>query len=605
MDKISFFIFSCTIFFIYSCTSNNISTNSVNDATFIAYESYDSGNSEIYTMRPDGSDIVRLTKNKYNDSWPRWSPDGNKIIFVSDRNGNSEIYIMNRDGSAQLRMTENSFEDICPTWSPDGSMIAFCTRRYNNGGTEIVRRNVSSGSTWGLNFTRLTYSKDYHSSNADDFISWSPNGKWIAFESDRDRDDPEIYLINAVDGSNAKRLTYTRALDEVPSWSMDSKNILFSSDMSGLPHNGNYEIYKMDNNGRNLKRLTDIPGQDTYPSMSPDNKHIVFESWQNGYPELYKMKANGNELNRLTNSTKSPERENIGSGNPSWSPIIKEISKDFRIRKIVFQTLRDGNHEVYIMNSDGTKQINLTNNEAFDGSPVFSPSGNRIAFVSDRSGNHDIWIMNADGSDPYNLTNSTSDNYYPSWSPDGKKITYDSYAKGGTGGDIFIIDLNTKKANNLTNTIQDEGYPAWSPSGELITYDAGGYTNSETGNFTIFTINVSKNNEIYAVTDHSGNSGDASWIPNSNQIVYSSDKDEPESGNYELYTISSDGTGDIRLTFVKGADTDPAVSGDGRFIAFDSDRDGDSEIFLMKSNGKDQKQLTNNNSWDGMPDWSD
>ena len=61
----------------------------------------------------------------------------------------------------------------------------------------------------------------------------------------------------------------------------------------------------------------------------------------------------------------------------------------------------------------------------------------------------------------------------------------------------------------------------------------------------------------------------------------------------------------MRLTFVKGADTDPAVSGDGRFIAFDSDRDGDSEIFLMKSNGKDQKQLTNNNSWDGMPDWSD
>jgi len=602
-ELIKFIILLSNLFF-FSCDSENNSIKKKIHYSLIAYESYVSGSSQIFTMKPDGSDITQLTINEYNDSWPRWSPDGEQIVFVSDRNGNSEIYTMNRDGSGQIRITESPGDDMCPVWSPDGSMIAFCTRRYENGGTEIVRRNIDDGDTWGFNLTRLTHSKQHHSANADDFISWSPDGKWIVFESDRDRDDPEIYLINAVDGSNAKRLTYTRALDEVPSWSPNGLKILFSSDRVGPPHNGNYEIYIMDNDGEDIKRLTDINGQDTYPSMAPDGKYIVFESWQNGHPELYKMESDGTQITRLTNYQKhESNNEYIGNGNPSWSTIIKNKNENSTTAKIVFQSDRDGNHEIYIMNSDGSDQTNISKHSGFDGSPVFSPNGNKIAFVSDRSGKHNVWIMNADGSNLYNLTNSSSENYYPSWNPDGTKITYDSYSEGAPGGDIFIINVDGSDPKNLTNTKQDEGYPSWSPSGDLITYDMGGYEHSKTGNFTIFSININMNNKISAVTDNSGNSGDASWIPQSNQIVYSSDKDDPEGGNYEIYTISSDGTGDIRLTFKDGTDTDPTVSDDGRLIAFDSDRDGDSEIFVMNSNGTKQKQLTNNSSWDGMPNW--
>jgi len=338
--------------------------------------------------------------------------------------------------------------------------------------------------------------------------------------------------------------------------------------------------------------------------MAPDGKYIVFESWQNGHPELYKMESDGTQITRLTNYQKhESNNEYIGNGNPSWSTIIKNKNENSKTAKIVFQSDRDGNHEIYIMNSDGSDQTNISKHSGFDGSPVFSPNGKKIAFVSDRSGKHNVWIMNADGSNLYNLTNSSSENYYPSWNPDGTKITYDSYSEGAPGGDIFIINVDGSNPKNLTNTKQDEGYPSWSPSGDLITYDMGGYEHSKTGNFTIFSININMNNKISAVTDNSGNSGDASWIPQSNQIVYSSDKDDPEGGNYEIYTISSDGTGDIRLTFKDGTDTDPTVSDDGRLIAFDSDRDGDSEIFVMNSNGTKQKQLTNNSSWDGMPNW--
>lgn len=298
-----------------------------NDGSKIVFESSRDGNNEIFVMNTDGSDQTRLTNNDGYDGFARWSPNGKQIAFVSDRDGNAEIYIMNADGSQQTRLTNNPADETSPTWSPDGSMIAFNTSRFGDG-EEILRRNISGGETWGLNETRLTFVKPHHSAGANNFISWSPDGLQIAFESDRDRDDPEIYLINAVDGSNMQRLTYTRALDEVPSWSPDSKQIIFSSDMHGEPQSGEYDIYIMNRDGSDQKRLTHFIGQDTNPSMSPDGSKIVFESWQNGHPEIYTMDVDGTDVKRLTTMKIQPNKgkEDVqpsGNSNPSWSSTIK------------------------------------------------------------------------------------------------------------------------------------------------------------------------------------------------------------------------------------------------------------------------------------------
>jgi dipeptidyl aminopeptidase/acylaminoacyl peptidase len=85
--------------------------------------------------------------------------------------------------------------------------------------------------------------------------------------------------------------------------------------------------------------------------------------------------------------------------------------------KIAFVTDRDGNAEIYVMNADGTDQINLTNNPAHDSSPSWSPDGTKIAFMTGRDINGEIYVMNADGTDQVNLTNNPADDICPSWSP--------------------------------------------------------------------------------------------------------------------------------------------------------------------------------------------
>jgi TolB protein len=177
------------------------------DGEWIAFASVrDSLYWELYAMRPDGSEVQRLTWwEDASDLSPSWSPDGTRLAFASKRDGNWEIYIMDREGGNLARLTSHEADDTSPAWSPDGSRIAFASTR--DGYAEIYVMPIVGGEA--VNISNAPFSSEHGP-------TWSPDGGRIAFYSDRDG-EWDIYVM-ASDGSEAIKLTGDNSNDQAPAW---------------------------------------------------------------------------------------------------------------------------------------------------------------------------------------------------------------------------------------------------------------------------------------------------------------------------------------------------------------------------------------------------
>jgi Tol biopolymer transport system component len=300
--------FTCTADWLVSNSTATTTTGSkpskaalasANGSKIVFGSSRLSGNHDIYVMNVDGSNETRLTTNAAYDDQPKWSPDGTRILFMSDRDGNFEIYLMNADGSSQTRLTNNPAADGFPAWSPDGTKIAFVNGDLRNPPTfEIYVMNAD-----GSNRTRLT-----NDSLIDGVPAWSPDGTKIVFmggaNSVFNPNAFEIFAMNA-DGTNRTQLTNNGIADGQPSYSPDGTKILFASGDAMSP-NG-IEIFVMNANGSNRVQITTNAVTDGFPAWSPDGTKIIFASGSVSSEtsvELFVMNADGSNRAKLTtNST--------------------------------------------------------------------------------------------------------------------------------------------------------------------------------------------------------------------------------------------------------------------------------------------------------------
>jgi len=278
---------------------------------------------------------------------------------------------------------------------------------------------------------------------------------------------------------------------------------------------------------------------------------------------------------------------------PTSSPInMPPLPSDNEYGLIAYSSDQDGDFEIWVMSADGRDQRKLTDNNAMDVSPAWSPDGNQIAFISNRDGNDEIYMMNADGSDVRRLTQTAdASESFPAWSPDGMQISFDS-DRGGNW-DIFVGASDGSDPSRLTDHPSENWISSWSPDGGQIVFES-----KRDGNYEIYVMNADGSDQ-QRLTDNQSHDGFPAWSPDGTQIAFMSQRD----GNYEIYVMDSGGTNQLRVTENRAQDSDPAWSTDGEWLAFVSQREGNDEIYIMKTDGSNVRQLTHNGAQNWSPAW--
>ena len=290
-------------------------SNEPAEATFpgtngkIAFASVRNGDFDIYTMNADGSDQTQLTQNLGllpASAVPAWSPDGQKIAFMSVdfADATFDIYLMNADGSGLTNLT-SSFgpRAASPAFSPDGSKIAFAAV---TGTTQIHVMNID-----GTGITNISNSATY-----DNQPDWSPDGSKIAFHSYATPGNIEVFVMNA-DGTGQTNLSNNpTGIDMTPSWSPDGSRIALRRN-TGTPEDITYDIFTINPDGTGATNLTNTPDVREFdPSWSPDGTKIAFQKKGTGeaFPDIYVMNADGSGIIRLTD-------DSLQDIEPAWQPI--------------------------------------------------------------------------------------------------------------------------------------------------------------------------------------------------------------------------------------------------------------------------------------------
>jgi len=323
---------------------------------------------------------------------PHFSPDGAKIVFTAAERGRCDIYIMSADGSDLQCLRKDNELRSEPIFSLDGKQIAYVATPLNDDDNhDIGLMNVDGSDSRVLTTTKREYDPVF-----------SPDGEQIAFVSGRDK-VLEVYRMQS-DGTRQQRLTFAVDRPEEragpaprnrnPIFSPDGNKIVYLAVPLGIRQHPRYpgkytiqpaQLYCMRCEGEEKKRLVDLEGSCSNPMFSPDGEWLAFRNQRvptGSGSDICLIRSDGSNFVRLPNSHGDWE-----SFHPDGKHIIFASARDQKSEK------PRHNWDLYCISIKDCIVTRLTDNDARDNCPVFSPNGKHIVFCSDRDGFSEIYSM--------------------------------------------------------------------------------------------------------------------------------------------------------------------------------------------------------------------
>jgi len=528
--------------------------------------------SGIFLANADGSGehpLLTDTKREYDASF---SADGQWVVFTSERNGPANIYRAHVDGSDLEQLTNNNGFDDQGVLSPDGKQLAFVSTR-DGGFANIWLLDLNTHKLRNLTGKLPVTPGLQHAYLRP---SWSPDGQWLAFSSDRntqleDHKIPQpgwehlqrssVYILR-IDGTGLKRLSDDTEAAGSPKWSRDGKQVIFYS----LPADKTFAVRAI---GIGLAERTpddvnsqlisvDIATGTRTQHLAPPGVNVSPQFIGNGRIG-YLRKGRGFEAGKLAWSDQA-ENHVIEAGavpgdlrNPAWSPDGKSIvyhkyqSYAFKQGQLLYSpdpnielrfsgefpaissqgrvALSPFPHDlaespdvpIYLADVDGShmeKIYQIKNGWVM--SPTWSPNGKQLVAVkatADVYSPMQLVLLSADGSLVRTLTDGKLSSSFPSFAPDGKHVVYRLKGQG-------LRILNIEDGSSQTLTTAADNFPFWSPDGSRIcfTRNVGGVRA-----FDIFTIRPD-GSDLKPLTTSAGNDSHCAWTSDSRSIVFSSSR---------------------------------------------------------------------------------
>ncbi|MDH4177317.1 MAG: DUF5050 domain-containing protein [Thermoleophilia bacterium] len=258
--------------------------------------------------------------------------------------------------------------------------------------------------------------------------------------------------------------------------------------------------------------------------------------------------------------------------------------------RIVFSSDRSGNYEIYSMDADGTDVVRLTTSAGVDSDPTWSPDGKRILFTSERDHQSsdpqkvttEVYVMNADGTGQERLTTNEHEDWGPRWSPDGKRIVYASGdVAPGDDFDVFVMRADGSERKDLTPGPGRDFAPVWSPGGKIV------FASDDAGDYDLYTVSPDGTG-VTKLLDLPESVHPSAFSPDGTRLVFRH-FNATGSGS-SLGVVDADGSNVKQLTKQLDGllECCAAWSPDGKQIMFASDRNGTLDIFVMNADGSNQ-----------------